>query len=45
MAGRRWRLKQKLSFILIQIHSVESSKLIQNVIITIANGAAWSTEF
>ena len=33
MAGRRWRLEQKLSFIFIQIHSVESSKLIKNVII------------
>ena len=33
MAERRWRLKQKWSFIFIQIHSVESSKLIQNFII------------
>ena len=33
MDGRRWRLKQKWSFIFIQIHSVESSKLTQNVII------------
>ena len=33
MAGGRWRLKQRRSFIFIQSHSVESSKLIQNVII------------
>ena len=29
MTERKWRLEQKLSFIFIQIHSVENSKLIQ----------------
>ena len=30
-----WRLEQKLSFIFIQIHLVESSRLIQSVIINV----------